>query len=98
MLLTEPGAVPELRTPRQNGALLPGWVLARWALVSFDCGSGSAAALAPGAAAEGTGSSFAVPWATAAPPRADQGERQRHAPEDAAHAFAPLPHFVAGVA
>ena len=30
--------------------------------------------------------------------QAGQGERQRHASEDAAHAFAPLPHFVAGVA
>jgi hypothetical protein len=70
MLLTEPGVVPELRTPRQNGALLPGWVLARAALVSFGCGSARAGALAPGAAAGGTRSScFTSPWAAATPPR-----------------------------
>src|SRR6185295_12750049 len=33
-----PGWLPELRTPRQNGALLPGWLIARCALVSLGCG------------------------------------------------------------
>ena len=41
-LLTEPGALPESCTPRQNGALLPGWLRARCALLSPGCGSGSA--------------------------------------------------------
>ena len=39
-LLTEPGALPESCTPRQNGALLPGWLRARCALLSPGCGSG----------------------------------------------------------
>ena len=38
----KPSFSPELRTPRQNGALLPGCVFARCALVSFGCGSGGA--------------------------------------------------------
>jgi hypothetical protein len=52
-LLTVPGAVPESRTPRQNGALLPGCVRARTAFESVGCGSATEAA---GAAAAGTGS------------------------------------------
>src|SRR5664279_2766821 len=40
-LLTEPGARPDSCTPRQNGALLSGWLRARCALLSPGCGSGS---------------------------------------------------------
>src|SRR5215212_1815762 len=68
-----PGVVPDSRTPRQNGALLPGWVFARCALVSAGVGSGATVALpgpagvadAAGAvAAPGTSSGFmVVVWA-----------------------------------
>src|SRR5690242_5858243 len=40
-LLTVPGTWPESWTPRQNGALLSGWLRARCALVSVGCGSSS---------------------------------------------------------
>src|SRR2546423_9048505 len=52
--LPMPGLLPESCTPRQNGALLPGWVFARTALVSSGLGSGAAAVLA-GAAKRGAG-------------------------------------------
>src|ERR1019366_5231347 len=48
-LLTVPGVRPESRTPRQNGALLPGWLRPRCAFVSPGCGS--VAATPPPAAA-----------------------------------------------
>src|SRR4029079_7149264 len=40
-VLTVPGTLPESCTPRQNGALLSGWLRARCALVSVGCGSGT---------------------------------------------------------
>src|SRR6187551_1916644 len=65
-LLTLPGTAPESWTPRQNGALLSGWLRARCAFVSVGCGSGSTVvvivALPPGGTTIGVEPSFGITW------------------------------------
>src|SRR5215831_15114000 len=57
-LLTVPATRPESWTPRQNGALLSGWLRARCALVSVGCGSGGVVADEPGGSTPGGPESF----------------------------------------
>src|SRR6476620_12578319 len=63
-LFTVPGALPELWTPRQNGALLSGWLRARSALLSVGCGSGMTVvvivAFDPGGSTIGAEPSFGI--------------------------------------
>src|SRR3954447_20429094 len=83
-----PGVIPDWRTPRQNGALLPGWLFARCALLSSGFGSGGTTLLpaaAEGAAAAGAvavpGTSsgrVGVAWPCAAPARARAASTAMH--------------------
>src|SRR3982750_1082180 len=69
-LLTVPGPRPESCTPRQNGALLSGWLRARCALVSVGCGSGGAVVgvvvVVRGGGAIGGEPSLGITWILAA--------------------------------
>src|SRR4051794_17535145 len=69
-LLTVPGPRPESCTPRQNGALLSGWLRARCALLSVGCGSGTTVVVivvvVPGGSAIAAEPSLGTTWTFAA--------------------------------